>query len=385
MSKNTLSSLVRPTLLLAAFPLLTQCSSDDLCPDDAKARIDALSVAAADFEAAAADIELELITACTAIAIAGGETVADDADIGVACDAAADVLVSIQGQFEIEIIPPECYLDLEAQVSCEADCQIDASCDPGSIEVRCEPGKFNVQCEPVNCSGEVSCEGSASVAVSCEGTCSATCEGSCTAEISGTCEGTCNGTCNGTESSGECNGVCEGTCEGNVKAECYGSCEGSCKGTCTADASAEFSCESDFRCTGGCSEPEVKLPRCEGEITPPSCDVDADCQASCDAEVSMDAQCTPGQVNITGDIDVTLKAALEANLPRIDVIFQKTGFLLQSGANLASAFGGAVNAGVGCAVSMGGDIVASAQATLSASVKVEASFSASASISGSAN
>lgn len=383
MSKHPLSFLVRPAFVLAAVPLLTSCSSDGadgFCPADAKARIDELSVAAAEFDAIASDIELELLTACTEIAVAGGETVDSSADVTTACAAASRVLGSIKGEIQIQGTPPTCHVDLQAQVNCDAQCQVDASCTPGSIEVRCEPGEFSVKCEPVSCEGQVSCEGSASVAVNCEGSCSATCEGRCDAEISGTCEGTCNGTCDGTESSGACSGVCKGSCEGTVKAQCSGSCEGSCRGTCTADASASFSCESDFRCRGGCSEAEVRAPRCDGDVVPPKCDFDADCQANCDATASMEAECIPGKLIITGNIDAPLVDALETHLPVIQVIFEKTGLLVESGVTLANAYSSAVNAGLGCAFAAAGNIVSSAQATVSASVKIEASFNASATI-----
>ena len=296
MFKKRLTSLAGGGLaILATIPLLSSCDKDAAnalgeCVGSVacsgETNVQALVDAAARLEVKAVEMEAVLTAACKNIAEADGDRLATGISAVDAC-VKASALIDAQGSFSIVAIPPKCTVNVDAQLGCEASCQVEASCDPGDIDVRCEPGKLSVECEPVECTGEISCSAEVGATIACTGECSATCEGSCTAEISGTCEGTCNGKCNGQDSSGACNGTCEGTCEGSFKGECYGTCEGTCNATCSASASAEFECSSTARCTGGCTAADFKAPRCEAEIKPPNCDVDASCQASCDADASL--------------------------------------------------------------------------------------------------
>jgi hypothetical protein len=255
-----------------------------------------------DFSAAASAMVTDLGTVCRNMAVELGTDpkAVDTADpreftaqwCGFAATAITDL--KAEAQLTISIQEPKCSFSAEVQASCEGSCQVDASCDPGSIEARCDPGELSVKCSG-SCSG--SCEGSANVSVSCEGS----------------CEGKCEGSCSGSTDSG---GVCNGTCSGK------------CRGTCSAQAGAMVACEGE--CTGGC-EGTATAPKCKAELTPPSCEASADCQASCKASASAKAECTPPAVAIsaTGDANIQQKVAvLEKYLPELAVIAQARAELL---------------------------------------------------------
>lgn len=366
--------------ILATISLLTSCDKDAVdglteCVGkvacDGQTGVKALVDATARLEVKAVEMEAVLKASCKSIAEADGDRLATGISAVDAC-AKASAVIDAQGEFSIVAIPPKCSVNVDAQIGCEASCQVDATCDPGSIEARCEPGKLSVECEPVQCSGEVSCSAEVGATIACTGECSATCEGTCNAEISGTCSGTCNGKCDGQDSSGSCAGTCEGTCEGSFKGECYGTCEGSCNATCSASASAEFECSSTARCTGGCSAPEIKAPRCDVEIEPPSCDVDAGCQASCDADASIEAECTPGSVSITGDVSMRVKGALEAQLPQIELIGKRAEILVSASGDLVATFGKLDAEELACALIFGGEELRAAATSAGSSVKATA-------------
>lgn len=305
-----------PGLLTAcdeANPLDALCCSDfDVGADlsgvdfEADAKFAAWIQAVADFSGVANAVVTDVTASCKALALDLGATESDDAP--TAPDAAVEywcnlavgqinAQITAHGAISIKVQPPACSVDFKAQASCEGGCQVDASCDPGSVEVRCEPGELSVKCEG-GCTG--TCRGSANLAVSCEGAC----EGTCT----GNCSGTCEGKCDGQNSSGTCAGTCEGSCSAN--------CEGSCRGNCEMAASASVECEGE--CKGECSG-TATAPKCEGAIEPPSCDVDADCQASCEASASAKAECKPPSIEIvaSGDMSAQVIGALKLHLPNI--------------------------------------------------------------------
>jgi hypothetical protein len=202
---------------------------------------------------------------------------------GVAFASIAEV--KADARLTIEFDPPRCEVEASAQASCEASCQVDASCEPGAIEARCEGGELSGKCDAA-CEG--TCEGSANVAVTCEGTCN------------GTCRGECSGGCEATDNQGNCAGSCEGTCEGK------------CEGSCEIDAGAEVECEGT--CTGSCSV-DFKAPKCSAEMTPPSCEADANCSGGCKASASAKAECHPPQLTIEAQGNVS--AELEAKITTI--------------------------------------------------------------------
>ena len=288
-----------------ANPLDALCCSDfDVGADlsgvdfEADATFNGWIQAVADFSGVASGMVTDLTGSCKALAIdLGAEddgTAPSDPAAAVEfwCNLAVgqiNTTVKANGSITIKAQPPACTVDFKAQASCEGSCQVDASCDPGTVEARCTGGELNVKCEG-GCSG--SCKGSANLAVSCEGTCE------------GTCEGDCSGTCSAQDGNGSCRGSCEGTCNGN------------CRGECAIDANANIECEGE--CSGSCSG-TATAPKCEGKIDPPSCEVDADCNASCDASASAKAECKPPSIEIiaTGNISVQAIGALKLHLPNI--------------------------------------------------------------------
>jgi hypothetical protein len=145
-------------------------------------------------------------------------------------------------------------------------------------------------------------------------------------------------------------------------------------------------------CSGSC-DVMFTAPKCHGKVTPPMCNVDAQCQGSCNAQAQASAMCTPGQVTVvasasatTGDIQ-KLVATLQTNLPKlIDNVTGKAKLAVDVAAQVAST-GQALVSGV---ASLTGKAVAcipvaataSAKASASISVSVMASASASASCGG---
>jgi len=302
----------------------------------------------------------------------------------------------------------QCTVDANVQASCTANCTGGASCSPPDVQAQCDPGELSVQCGG-SCEGNATCEGSASAEAQCQGSCEADCSGECDAvpgtapkvDCQGTCSGTCYGTCNGmaTGSGGMAN--CTGTCNGQCTAKCTytqgtppavhcaGTCNGQCNGNCKLDANVMVNCGAKVSCKGGCSG-MATAPKCEGEIKPPMCNVDANCAASCQSHAEATATCTPPTVNLecsagaTGDIP-KLVTTLQKNLPAIIQAVQTQGQLAIKAAGHVVASGSVVVQNLG---SVGGKALACAtaavQASASASVSVNVSVQASASVSGSA-
>jgi len=391
------------------------------------AQVEALSVASEALIEASGELKLELFTACNAIAEDLGETpvtpaaanAPTDDELTDACDLASaqiDAAITAGASFELVYVPPRCEVNASAQLSCEANCDVSGECTPGSVDVRCDPGELSVQCEG-SCEASAYCE--ADVAFACEGVCEGSCEGGCEGSCSGTaecmggcegsCEGTamCEGTCDGTcsvdlDSEGNCMGECEGTCsaavscmgtcEGTcaVAVECSGSCSATCSGMCTGSCQldAAASCGAMASCRGGC-DGTFTAPKCEGELMPPMCDVDVDCQAGCEGQASFEATCTKPELTVVAEASVSaeLSATLTTNLPTIFQAGKKAALMLEAAGDVATATGNVVSAAAGelaCIAAFGADAAAQVSAAASASVSVSVSFEASASVSGSA-
>ena len=252
----------------------------------------------------------------------------------------------------------KCEASLDASAECNARCDVSGQCTPAQLEAKCEPGKL-------------------------AGSCKAECRGACSADVGATveCRGSCSAVCNG-----KCAGECSSGDSNNCNGRCDGTCEGTCSGACELEANAAVQC--DGTCRGECSV-EFEAPHCEGKITPPECELDADCQASCNAQVQAKASCTPPKVTIelaggaTADLQA-LAAALEEHLPKLIVNGIERGqaaldagqVLVEVGGNLEGALTSSGKAFV-CATQ-------AATASLNASVEVKVSVEASASIGGKA-
>jgi hypothetical protein len=331
------------------------------------ARVAALSDSAAQVRAIADELRVRVGRACANIA---GELPPDnftDQDTRRLCDAAIrDIRANLRGEVRIIVIPPVCTIDAQAQFDCEAECQAAAqlSCQPPQVELRCEPGELSVECSGT-CNVEATCEGSLEVAVNCEGTCS------------GVCEGSCSGNCSAKTATGQCAGACEGTCTG----ECRGSCE------ISADDGIE--CGANARCRGGCTG-TARAPRCEGELSEPTCtgDVDVNCTADCEGSATLNADCqSDAEIIIEGALDADFAGRLRDNLPELITVARQAALGLDA-VRRVSADTVSVGADVARCILNGvvegaGQFAASAQASAQASVSVSVSFSASVDVAGS--
>ncbi|NUP06460.1 MAG: hypothetical protein HOW73_10415 [Polyangiaceae bacterium] len=271
--------------------------------DDAtlNARFGVAIQAIGDFSGAATGMVTDLGTLCRNMAVELGEdpnsvTTADPGEYTTQwCAKASAQLSTISAELTISYQPAQCTFSAEVQASCEGHCDVEGGCTPGSVEVRCTEGELSVKCEgELSCHGK--CEGSANVAVTCDGTCQ------------GECEGTCQGNQNG--------GQCEGTCQGK------------CRGSCDVSGSAGVTCEGECVGEAACSG-TATAPKCTGTLDPPECNLDADCEASCEASASAKAECTPPAVSIEGSETLSAKiAVLKKYLPEIIVIGEARAKLL---------------------------------------------------------
>lgn len=348
--------------------------------------------ASAELQGISAEIEGEVVTACSDLA---KELGAKDDDLkpksdepGKKAEAACDVAAKLIGEFKakakgkivVDYTKPKCEASLDASVDCAAKC--DAKVKPGEVKATCEGGELSGECS-AKCEGKCTVE----AAASCDGSCSGSCKGECNAEISGKCEGDCNGKCDGKDSKGKCAGVCDGKCKGKADAQCSGTCKGSCSASCEMQAKGE--CKGT--CTGKCSA-EFKAPKCTGTVKPP--EVSAECKAKCNAEINGKAECKPPTVfvKIEGAADaeaaLKLKAALTKNLPALlkVSIGMKDKLEVVTGSVKTAVEGAkaAVTSSGDAALKVGGCFAASLEASAKASVSINVSVKASASASASA-
>lgn len=348
----------------------TGCLESDtpgVCSADITASVHSLEDATAALIVSANDLKFEVATACAAIATDLGQTgvpaitaEVTDEEARTACQLAIDgINAELEAGVTIDVLVQGgyCEVNAEAQFSCEAECTVEGECDPGSIETRCDPGYLSVECDG-ECTAGAYCQGSVDVEANCVGS----------------CEGACNGTCDASPIEG---------------AECVGTCDGTCTGECHLDADVNVECGAEVRCRGGCTV-EGQAPRCETEIEPPECDIEADCQAGCDGQASFEAECYPPEVLIiaSGGVDPeAFIATLEANLPSIYNAFEVYGPLIvdqaEAVANAAADTLAAANDTVLCGVLVAGDVGVNMAAAANASVSVSVSVSVSAEVGGS--
>jgi hypothetical protein len=426
------SSVLTWVTLVAAVPAMSACAlADNLeqaasgCDEfqaggdavgslDIDVKVKAFARASADLKQVGDGIKADVKLACINIAKDLGETDRwsdDSADSAIAnsgksgaCDVAAGRIEAILtaaaadlgASFALEVSGGECFVDVDAQASCESACKTDVTCTEGSVEVRCPPAELSVQCD-AECKAEATCEGRVDLETVCTGKCEAECAGSCNGEMRGRTEGGCDGMCEGkcdgkaTERGGmaNCAGVCEGRCtkphpNAKCRGKCSSKCEGTCKGKCKIEASTTVKCSSGVSCKGGCTGTSTQ-PKCETEITPPVCMGDTSCQSSCSAQASAKVTCTPQTVHLVFNLDPSgdlakLQATVEANLPAILLTFKTKGQLAQRALEKVAATGQAV---VDASSKLGGKAIACAGTAAQASIKASASMSVS--VSASAN
>ena len=357
-------------------------------------KVKASIAAAADLQKLAAQIEGDVVVACSGLAKDLGATDADlkPAEEGpgkkaeAACNAAVKFLGSAKaeakaaGSLTVKVVPPVCSASMDASMDCAAKC--DVSVKGGAAEVKCEGGEISGKCD-------AECKGSCTVdaGADCTGECGGDCSGSCEAGFNGTCDGKCDGKCDGAESKGKpCKGKCEGKCDAGGKGGCTGKCSGKCSASCKMSAQAKCS----GTCSGGCTV-KIKEPKCSGKVEMPK--VSADCKAHCDAKLSANASCTPASVKVTfsGDAKAGAKlaGALEKNLPLILKV--ALGMKARAEGAIASVktsvegLQAVVKGGGQVAIKVGACIAGALKAQVDASVSINVSVKASASASGSAS
>jgi hypothetical protein len=355
--------------VLAAVALLgcDEDAAEAACGAELTARVNAVVDASNRLAASAEAMRADVLAACEGIATDLGEEIpaqgaeeTDDEYVERVCLLAAgaiDAEVTAGAEIFVAIQPPQCTVDAQAQLACEASCDVTGECDPGTLEARCEPGELSVVCEGT-CDVNAYCEAQGDVTVECDGV---------------------------------CEGVCEGTCEGSTNAagECAGTCTGGCRGSCRVEAEGGIDCGANARCRGGCTG-TYSAPQCHAELTPPECNIDADCEAGCAGQASFNAECTEGQIVVVveGGASENLAATLEANLPALRRVAIGLGDIFGSTAAFVDAAGNVVidvaNSTATCIGSVSGRVSSAAEAAVSAAATVTVSVSVSASVSGSA-
>lgn len=334
-----------------------------------KGTFSAFASAASDLSAVGTGSISDVTTACRNIALDLG---ADESDPKVAnatgtaalsawCDLAKAQISAnfgasgkLGGSISVDFEPPKCSASVSAVANCQASCNANVACDIKANPPKCTGGTLSVEC-----SGSCTASGSADVACtgSCEGKCSGSCKASGGAKID--CKGKCEGTCTagasggatekgtGIQADGSCNGQCDGTCTLDAdapKIECTGVCDGHCDAACKGSADVKVKCD------GKCDADYTPL-KCEGGKLEGGCNADASCQGSCNASASAKAECSPPSVAVVAKANGSLSAdgklqfetaiaSLEANLPKLLVVFKARG------ENFKAGITGAVDAGV---------------------------------------
>lgn len=349
---------------------LSGCDDEALegsCGPDLSARVDAVVDASHRLSDSALQMRGDVLAACEGILVdLEGDVPPQDAEetddeyVQRICTQAAGAIeaeVAAGVTIEVAIQPPQCTVDAQAQLDCEAACAVDGECDPGTIEARCEPGHLSVQCEG-SCEVDAYCEAYGDVAVDCYGHCE-----------------------------GECDGVCEGST--NAAGQCDGICDGDCYGSCQVQAEGGIECTGEARCRGGC-DGEFTAPECHAELEPPRCDIDAECEAGCAGQASFNAECTEGHIVVVvqGDAHENLATTLEANLPvllrvgegLLDIGAQAEDFVL----TVTSVSQEVANSTTACIAVASERIVSAAEAAGQAAAAVTVSVEVSVEVSGSA-
>lgn len=349
---------------------------DKVCAPDLAAKAQALEGAVEALQTVSAQMKAKLAVACAGIAkdlgqktpdVGDGTNVPDDTMKAV-CDIASTAIkdkIAASGHVVPIIEGGRCQVDAKAQFDCEAKCDVDGKCMPPTIEARCDPGDLSGECDGT-CTASATCEGSATVAANCQGSCDATCKG--------TCAGNCVGTCDGNPSTTSCAGTCDGRCDAG--------CKGTCTGNCKLDANAMVMCGAMATCRGGCSV-AYKAPKCEGTLKPPSCNIDAECEAGCSGQGTLTATCTPPTVSILAGADAALAATLEANLPAILDVAAQGALVAKAAADVSTAAQKVVTEvanSAGCAVIYGVDFATKLKGSVDASFSITVSVQATAGV-----
>lgn len=123
------------------------------------------------------------------------------------------------------------------------------------------------------------------------------------------------------------------------RADRAGVCDGTCRGTCSWSCHAGKPCKCDGLCSGEC-DGTTRDFTCSGELAPPVCAGDVDCQAACKASAAARATCTGGSLSVKVDEaamaelrTAQIVASLGRNLPAIFLSSRAHGQLLSDDAS----------------------------------------------------
>ncbi len=340
-----------------------------------KGSFSAFANAASDLSATATGSIADVTTACQNIALDLGASASDPsltgktgtaalnawcalakAQITASFGASASATGSLGGKINVDFVAPQCTASISATANCQASCDVSGKCDIKANPPTCTGGTLTVEC-----SG--GCTATGSVDVACTGSCTGGCSGSCKASggVKVDCKGKCDGNCtagakggatesgSGIQGDGSCNGQCDGTCtldSDAPKIDCTGVCDGHCDAACQGTADLKVQCD------GKCDADYTPL-KCEGGTLEGGCQVDASCQGSCNASASAKAECTPPHVSVTAEASASLDAegqvqfqtalaSLEANLPKILVVFKARGVSFTDGLQAAVTAGATI-------------------------------------------
>jgi hypothetical protein len=351
--------------LLAAGLLAVGCGDSPACDAELAVRLEAVVQGGDRLTDNARVMRLEVLSACRSIAEdleemvppQGAEESNDDYLMEV-CGLAAmaiDAEVSAGAVITISYQRPWCWVDAQAQLACEASCDVSGMCDPGTVEARCEPADLSVYCEGI-------CEAGAY----------------CEAQVgSAPCDGVCDG---------QCWGDCEGFT--NAAGQCVGTCSGMCFGSCLIEAEGGVVCDYGATCRGGCTG-AYQAPDCHSDLMPSPCDIDADCQAGCAAQGNFNVRCFQGYVGIHVEGSSSARLALtlrEHLLVLIPAAFGMADFFggIEAFGDAAARVSIAVSESATCHAAEGERIAATVEAAPRARATVDAAVAASAAVTASA-
>src|SRR5262249_45887859 len=126
---------------------------------------------------------------------------------------------------------------------------------------------------------------------------------------------------------------------------------------------------------------DYKAPTCEGELTPPKCTVDEDCEAGCKGQGTLEATCTPPQVEALGTTgDAMLITTLKTNLPAIVNVAAQAKLVADAATTVAGAadrVGSAVADSATCSLKYGASFVTELSGAVAASTTITVSVTAS--------
>ncbi len=274
----------------------TECpglSLDSAAPIAQNAEIDHYARLMLEAQQRMRDVRLLVADGCASVAesISGARPEYDaklptDSEIEAACLAAKEALPANTNTWHANISLGACRAAATEQLSLEAACNVDASCDFGSFEARCVPRQ-------VSCDG--SCDGECSPG---DGMLNVTCNGMCHGQCVGACDGPCYGPGGNPLPSDECVGECQGHCSGTCQGQCMTTepCGGTCSGACSGEISAEF---------------------CAGPLDLPSCAAALSCTNLAAASAAIHRQCLGSLAYFSGRAAEGVAPAVAGQLPTL--------------------------------------------------------------------